>query len=94
MEATPSPKSNEGLEKEWTPRGIEQLVEAKHEEIIRFLNYLIADEIKAQEDYRRLLELLPEHKVKILEVLGDEGTHEKELRQILMQVTSKVQGHV
>jgi len=79
---------------EWTPRGIEQLTEAKREEIIRLLNYLIADEIKAQEDYRRLLELLPEHRIKILEILGDEETHEKELRQILMHVTSKVQGHV
>jgi len=86
-EAT-SPKSEE-LKKEWTPRGIEQLAEAKREEIIRFLDYLIADEMKAQKEYRRLLELLPEHKIKILEILGDEETHEKELRKILMQVTSK-----
>jgi len=53
------------------------------------LDHLIADEIKAQQEYRQLLELLPEHKTKILEIMGDEATHEKELRQILMQVTQK-----
>lgn len=60
---------------------------ATHVCMAEILGYLIADEVKAQQEYRQLLELLPEHKTKILEIMGDEATHEKELRQILMQVT-------
>jgi len=60
---------------------------AKRVCMAEILNYFIADEIRAQKEYRQLLEVLPEHKIKILEILGDEATHEKELRKILIRVT-------
>lgn len=50
-------------------------------------DFLLHGERVAQRQYGELAGLLPAHKTKILEIKGEEGTHEKELRVILMEVT-------
>jgi rubrerythrin len=56
-------------------------------------DFLIHGEQVAQRQYGEFASILPERlfasKGKVLEIKSEEGTHEKELRQILMQVTMK-----
>jgi hypothetical protein len=63
--------------------------EARRSCMAEILDELIRDESVAQKQYGELADLLPDHHIKILEIKGDEATHEKELRQILMETTKK-----
>lgn len=56
---------------------------------VEIVDGLIVGEMKAQRQYGQAIELFPQHKIALLEIKGDEGDHEKKLRQIMMQITQK-----
>jgi len=62
--------------------------EARRTCMAETLDFLIHGEGVAQRQYDELADLLPAHRIKILEIKGEEGTHETELRKILMKVTT------